>query len=361
MRRSRRTAAGADPPGEQARGQLLDDRAAELAADRLASVGDLEGDGQDRLGPGARGRVGGRRRTASGTSPSSASDRSISPFITARARTRWSWVGVGEGVGGARDERIGLDARRRRPRVRRAPRPGTSRSLAQGEQDDLRERRQPVDRAVRVLDAADLVDGALDGVVDRPGRRVSAPRAAATASSRSRHAVGRSWMYDHSSSISSPSSARRGVGSRARARGRPRRWRRSRVTLEAYAARRRRSALPRGRVPALAGGRCSALGAAIAGAGAPRRRVRARCRSAGGSRSARRRRASSRRRARSSQAREYASVASVRRRAACARSPSDLELGDAIEDGAVQGGQILGGRVGLHGASTMDGRWSRAE
>ena len=71
-------------------------------------------------------------------------------------------TGIGEGVGGARDERVGLDARvhHRASVARRVLEPhGRSPSASRV---DLWERRQPVDRAVRIVDAADLVDGALD-------------------------------------------------------------------------------------------------------------------------------------------------------------------------------------------------------
>ena len=113
IRRSRRTAAVADAPGEQEpRGQLLDDRAADLAADLLAALGDLERRGQDGLGR-ARARRRRHRRAEEGREHgrSSRAASVVSPFITARASTRWAGVGVGQQVGGAGDERVGLDAR----------------------------------------------------------------------------------------------------------------------------------------------------------------------------------------------------------------------------------------------------------
>ena len=84
----------ADPAGEQLRGELLDERAADLAADLLAAVGDRERGLEDRLGAG---RVAGRRRpppirTGSGTSPASRSGSVVSPFMTARASTRSAGV-----------------------------------------------------------------------------------------------------------------------------------------------------------------------------------------------------------------------------------------------------------------------------
>ena len=45
---------GADPAREELRGQLLDERAADLAADLLAAVGDRQRRLEDRLGPGRR-------------------------------------------------------------------------------------------------------------------------------------------------------------------------------------------------------------------------------------------------------------------------------------------------------------------
>ena len=69
---------GPDPAGEETCGQLLDERAADLAADLLAAVGDGQRGREDRLGAGRLGGVGiGRRtRTGSGTSSASRRDRS---------------------------------------------------------------------------------------------------------------------------------------------------------------------------------------------------------------------------------------------------------------------------------------------
>ena len=76
IRRSRLTASGADAACEQPGGDLLDDRAADLAADLLAAVGDLQRGGQDRLARRARRRHRPPARTASGTSPASRRRRS---------------------------------------------------------------------------------------------------------------------------------------------------------------------------------------------------------------------------------------------------------------------------------------------
>ena len=111
IRRSRRTAAAPTRRASSSRGQLLDERAADLAADLLAAVGDLQRRGQDRLGADA---VAGRSAAAPnrvGNIVRQVAGSVVSPFITARARTRCAGRGVGEQVGGAADERIGLDAR----------------------------------------------------------------------------------------------------------------------------------------------------------------------------------------------------------------------------------------------------------
>ena len=133
-------------------GQLLDDRAADLAADLLAALGDRQRRLEDRLGARA---ARPRRRVAAG--PNSVgnivrqpSASVVSPFITARASTRWAGVASASSVGGARDQRIrldpGVDDRARVPRGVLEPH-GRSPS---GDEDDLRERRQPVDGAMRV-------------------------------------------------------------------------------------------------------------------------------------------------------------------------------------------------------------------
>ena len=157
IRRSRRTASGADPAGEELRRELLDERAADLAAHLLAAVRDRERRLEDRLRPGERRPASPRRataRTASGTSSASRSGSAVSPFITARARTRWTSVASASSVGGAGDERIGLDAGvDHRPRVARSVLEPHGRSPTRDE-DDLGECRQPVDGAVRVLDPA---------------------------------------------------------------------------------------------------------------------------------------------------------------------------------------------------------------
>ena len=84
--------------GPAAGGELLDDRAADLAADLLAAVGDLERGGQDRFAPLAR-----RRRRLAG--PKSVGNVArqpsasvVSPFMTARASTRWATVASASSV-----------------------------------------------------------------------------------------------------------------------------------------------------------------------------------------------------------------------------------------------------------------------
>ena len=70
-------------------GQRLDDRAAELGADLLAALGDLEGCREDRLAAlalGSGGRCG--RPNSVGNIARQVAGRSTSPFITARARIR---------------------------------------------------------------------------------------------------------------------------------------------------------------------------------------------------------------------------------------------------------------------------------
>ena len=138
-------------PGQQARGDRLDDRAADLAADLLAAIGDLERDRQDRLGA-ARSTAGTSGRTGSGTSgarpPGRSARRSSRPGRGRARPDRRRRAGPRPG------RRAGPPGspRRRRP-GRRGRHPGSaprSARLAEGEQDDLGERRQPVDRAVRV-------------------------------------------------------------------------------------------------------------------------------------------------------------------------------------------------------------------
>ena len=102
--------------------------------------------------------------------------------------------------------------RRRRPGRRVAASWNLTAVAPIATQDDLRERRQPVDRAVRILDPADLVDRRRSIAALASSEASSSPRRAATSSSRVRHASVRSLTYDHSSSISSPSSSRHGVG-----------------------------------------------------------------------------------------------------------------------------------------------------
>ena len=158
------------------RRELLDDRAAELAADLLAAVGDLEAPARiasDRFALRASGTDG---PNSVGNIAIQPAGSVVSPFITARARTRWAGVASARSVGGARDERVGLDAGvdDRAPVARRVLEPhGVS---PEREQRHLRERRQPVDGAMRVGDAADLVDRAVDGGVASPASTLAAPR-----------------------------------------------------------------------------------------------------------------------------------------------------------------------------------------
>ena len=95
---------------EQARGQLLDDRAAELAADRLAAFGDLEGDVEQRLSALTRSSAPRRRseQRREHRPPGGAFGRLAVHHGTrhdAHRRLR-----VREQVRGSCDERIGLDA-----------------------------------------------------------------------------------------------------------------------------------------------------------------------------------------------------------------------------------------------------------
>ena len=156
---------------------LLDERAAQLAADlrrrgrRLAS--DASRIASDRA-------ISSRRR-----SPPSEQRREHRPpavgigRLTVHDRPRQDPLGgrrIGEQRRRARDRRVPPGSRRRRPPAHPARRPGTSRPLPDGDQHDLRERRQPVDGAVRVVDPADLVDGAVDRRAASSGRS-SSPRA----------------------------------------------------------------------------------------------------------------------------------------------------------------------------------------
>ena len=103
---------GPDAAGEELRGQLLDERAADLAADLLAAVGDRQRRGEDRLRARAFVGVAGRRDPNSvGNIARQPSGSVVSPFITARASTRWAGVASASSAGGASDERVGLDPR----------------------------------------------------------------------------------------------------------------------------------------------------------------------------------------------------------------------------------------------------------
>ena len=163
-----------------------------------------------------------------------------SPFMTARAMSRCGVRGVRERgrPGGRRAGRPGSPRRRRcgRPARRpgsassalpgpgggrpaaeppasaapRAPGPvaAAGRGRRQGQLDDGREGRQPVDRAVRVGDPGDLGAGGGDGGCRDPGRADAPGSGPAAAASRVRPASARAVTYVHSSSIVSPSSAR---------------------------------------------------------------------------------------------------------------------------------------------------------
>ena len=119
---------GPDPSRQKPRGQRLDDRATDLVADLLASVGDRQGDLQDRLGP-ARGSTPSRWRRSGpnsvGNIARQPSGSVVSPFMTARARTRWAGVASASSrPPGRRSGRPGSP--RRRSPGRRGRRPGTS-------------------------------------------------------------------------------------------------------------------------------------------------------------------------------------------------------------------------------------------
>ena len=93
------------------RGERLDDRAADLAADLLAAVGDLERDRQDRLGRARARPAGTSRPNRLGNIRRHAAGSVRSPFITARARTRSGRSASASSAAGAGHERVGLDRR----------------------------------------------------------------------------------------------------------------------------------------------------------------------------------------------------------------------------------------------------------
>ena len=100
------------PGARAAAGERLDDRAAELAADLLAAVGDLEATPRGSPRTGSRSAAGRRSAPKSvGNIVRHAPGRCVSPFITARASTRCAGVASASSVGGARDQRVGLDPR----------------------------------------------------------------------------------------------------------------------------------------------------------------------------------------------------------------------------------------------------------
>ena len=203
----------ADPAGEELGGELLDECAADLAADLLAPVGDRQRRLEDRLGACqvVRRRRSPPVRTSVGNIVRQPSGSAVSPFITARASRRWT--GVASASRSPRGRPAGPPGCRRRRRPgRRARRPGTSRPLPD------RERGRPAGRSTasrwRGADPRSGRSRRWRGRSPRwlrPRRRPS-PCWAATASKRVRHASVRSLTYDHSSSISSPSSVEHGVG-----------------------------------------------------------------------------------------------------------------------------------------------------
>ncbi len=97
--------------------------------------------------------------------------------------------------------------RRRPPRARRERHPGTSRSPRQGRRAATwgNVESQSIARCGSSIRLISPIATSIAGVVS--AGRPSSPRATRIASNRSPQASVRSWMYDHSSSISSPSSA----------------------------------------------------------------------------------------------------------------------------------------------------------
>ena len=180
------------PASEEELGDRLDDRAADLAADLLAAVGDGQRcpKGAPRSGPAPALRRAWRfRRRPPRSRHGAQSIRTASGRSSARPRDRSSRRSSppGRGRAGPASRRRGAPRRarpadppgspRRPPPARRAPRPGTSRPLPERDEDDLGERREPVDRAVRVGDPINLCDEAVDGRLELDQRRVRAHRA----------------------------------------------------------------------------------------------------------------------------------------------------------------------------------------
>ena len=187
---------GRGAAGQEAGRQLLDDGAAVLAAGRLAAIGDLEARPREpgsawsrRAGAASRPKSDGKiRRQVSGSVRS--------PFITARASQRSAAVPSASRAASAGHERIGLDPgvddgsgvrggvlephRSPRSRMRKGESSsgsgscsGSGSSLrglacrpvhvaADGQGDDVREGREPVDGPVRVRDRGDLGDRLID-------------------------------------------------------------------------------------------------------------------------------------------------------------------------------------------------------
>ena len=209
------------PLREQPLGHRLHDRAAELAPRLLAAIGHLERRGEDRLGPVADRR---RRaaappaRTASGTSSATASG-SVRLAVHRRPGE--------QPLGGRRRRRA---APRRGPRAgppgcarRRPPvRPGCasmnriSSASPMRRERDLGQRRQPVDRPVRVGDPTPPRRRAPRSRSSAAGRGLLAAGASATARSRARQTVSRSVTYCHSSATGSAVTASASKPARAR-------------------------------------------------------------------------------------------------------------------------------------------------
>ena len=106
--------------------------------------------------------------------------------------------------------------RRRRRHGRPARRPGISRRLPERDERDLRERGEPVD--ARCGSTIRPVSAIAASTAATASARKGSPLRAVRTSNRACHASVRSSMYDHSSSTSSPDSARRVYASRARSR-----------------------------------------------------------------------------------------------------------------------------------------------
>ena len=190
MRRSRRTRR-ADPTGQELRGQLLDERATDLAADLLAAIGDRERRLEDRL------RADPLTAGAAGRRPEQGREHRPPPVGVGRLAVhhrprQQSLSGASRRRAASRSGRpVGRPGSRRRRRpARPGRRPGTSWSLAKRDEDDLREGGQPVDGPMRVDDPARSHRWRRRPRATPRLRSAASPRAATSASSRSRHAAG---------------------------------------------------------------------------------------------------------------------------------------------------------------------------